>query len=631
MLGPSNRLTLIEAMRPPAGFHLESAVAVTFTLNLQSLLAVPAAFTLAGQDDLGEDGGGARPVELVHALRANADKLTVFSEAGHISLPPPSRAFGFLERAVVAVKAPRGGIVHPKVWVLRYQEITAAEAENAPERRLRLLVSSRNLTFDTSWDTVLRLDETPRSGGAMLKAVGDLFAGLLDTTITNPSQEHRARVGSLVEALETARFALPDAVDELKVHVFGLSDNRDDPFPEEPERAMIISPFLADGFFNLAESASNGVYRGPVDTLVSRQGALDDTCHQILAGIGDKRIFDDGSAHEASDPDDAGDSPTPRRSRFLSRDDPGRPLRGLHAKVFAFEKGNRARLFVGSANATRAAFRNNLEILIELEGSTGQLGIDRLLEGDDDQPGLSTLLHPYHRSPEKPSDDGDTTDLDQIRRKVAHLKIEGTVEKGGAGGHDWTVTYRSEAPLPEREDIRINCWPVTIPGHKRSVKAGKPLEERFATSLERISGFLAFELLHTGGGQQTGFVVPVTLAGVPEHRDRRLLKALIGDAKRFLRYLLALLYEDSPAAGLEGTVRRLTDSDDRSGHSAIGVAVLEQLLRTMRSDPSKLAGLHPLITDLGEDDALPPGFAELWDGVYAVARGDSPPRRSEAP
>ena len=47
MLAPANRLTLIEAMRPPPGFRVESAMAVTFTLDLRALLAAPAAFALA--------------------------------------------------------------------------------------------------------------------------------------------------------------------------------------------------------------------------------------------------------------------------------------------------------------------------------------------------------------------------------------------------------------------------------------------------------------------------------------------------------------------------------------------------------------------------------------------------------
>ena len=623
MLAPSNRLTLIDAMRPPAGFQLESAMAVTFTLNLQTLLAVPAAFTISGLDESENDGGPARPVELIHALRVNAGKLTVFSEAGYISLPPASRALGFLERAVVPVKAPGDGIVHPKVWALCYQEAASAEDGQAQSTRLRVLISSRNLTFDPSWDTMLRLDQTLGPGGARLDAVGDLFTGLLNTTITEAAAVHQTRVASLVEALGTAHFRLPDGVDDLRVHLFGFDGNKPSPFPESPDRGMIIAPFLTDGFFD-------GVYTGPVDTLVSRRKSLDELSTRILNGIPDIRIFDDGDSFEALDELDTGDSTSGGRSRALSADDPGRPLRGLHAKVFAFEKGSRANLFVGSANATGAAFSHNVEILAELRGPIDQLGIDHLMKGDEDQPGLETLLYVYHKGDVPDTPDDESKAIDRMRREIARLEITGTVEQGDTEGQEWAVTYRSEGPLPGGEGIEISCWPVTSPGHRRRIEAQEPLEARFATSLERISGFLAFELTD-GSGEQTGFVIPVTLEGLPEHRDRHLLKALIGDPRRFLRYLLALLYDESPEHGLPGVVGMLERSAGSADGGAIRLAVLEQLLRTMRRDPAKLAGLHPLISDLRDDDALPEGFAELWDAIYEVAIGDDPSQGGNAP
>ena len=190
MLQPTNRLTLIDAMRPPAAFGLESAMAVTFTLNLEALLAAPAAFAIVGLRDTTADAGGHTPVELIHALRAHAHKLTVFSEAGEISLPLASRAFAFLERAVVPVKAPMGGIVHPKVWVLRYEASGDSKDGDTAAQRLRVLIASRNLTFDESWDTVLRLDETPYRRGAALDVVGQLFTGLLNTTVGDVKTEH---------------------------------------------------------------------------------------------------------------------------------------------------------------------------------------------------------------------------------------------------------------------------------------------------------------------------------------------------------------------------------------------------------------------------------------------------------
>ena len=160
MLQPANRLTLIDAMRPPAGYCFDSAMAVTYTLDLRALLAAPAALALTGSsrlDDPGTDDTAAsddtgerdrapttyEPVELIHALRSHAGKLTVFSQTGEIGLPPSRRVFAFLERAIVAVTAPRGGVVHPKVWVLRYEAAGDPTDGQAAESRLRVLIASR--------------------------------------------------------------------------------------------------------------------------------------------------------------------------------------------------------------------------------------------------------------------------------------------------------------------------------------------------------------------------------------------------------------------------------------------------------------------------------------------------------
>ncbi|MDE0131205.1 MAG: phospholipase D family protein [bacterium] len=617
MLVPTNRLTLIDAMRPPAGFELESAMAATFTLNLGALLAVPAAFVMAGLRDTEADDPGQTPVELIHALRSHAHKMTVFSEAGEIGLPPPSRAFAFLEGTVVPVTAPRGGIVHPKVWVLRYKA-SGDSSDGETQERLRVLIASRNMTFDQSWDTVLRLDETPDGRGAALHPVGELFKRLLGNAVGEVEKEHedrvrlqhKNRVHSLAEALQAVRFELPAGVDDLRTYVFGLGE-QPPPFPGNPERALIVSPFLTDDFFQRVHSA-------PVDTLVSGQEALDGLSQGVLDSIPNKWVFDDGSPfeHQGSEGGDTESDgyapPTP------SSADPGRPLVGVHAKVFAFETGDRARLFVGSANATGPAFEGNVEILVELRGSVSELGIDRLLDGDGDDPGLRDLFHPYRpRSGEPDDDEPDSSILDRMRCGIARQVFRGCVKETGETGQEWAVTYRSAEPLPAIDDVEIHCWPLTTPGNRRQVGTTEPLEARFETTLEALSGFLAFELTHDSG-EQTSFAVPVPLVGVPECRNQVLLKALIGNAERFLRYLLALLYEGSDQIDLR-EVSTILDRSASDGNGSFSLAVLERLLGTMRRDPLKLAGLHPLIADLRSDDALPPGFAELWDAVHQVA------------
>ena len=106
---------------------------------------------------------------------------------------------------------------------------------------------------------------------------------------------------------------------------------------------------------------------------------------------------------------------------------------------------------------------------------------------------------------------------------------------------------------------------------------------------------------------------------MPDHRERFLLRALIGNAERFLRYLLALLDEDTGQMDLRDAVESVSDNAAADGSGPLSLPVLEKLLRTMRGDPAKLKGLAPLVSDLAADDALPPGFADLWTMIYGVA------------
>jgi hypothetical protein len=590
MLQPTNRLTLIDAMRPPPGFRFESAVAVTFTLDLRALLAAPAAFALAGSENRTDGDGQHEPIELLHAVRSHAGKITVFCQVGEIALPPSRRVFAFLERAVVPVRAALEGIVHPKVWALRYEAMEEPEAGEVPERRLRVLFASRNLTFDASWDTLVRLDEAAAGPGASLAAVGDLFDGLMSIA-EGLAADHVERIGSMVAALRKATFALPLGVDELHVHVLGLA-RTPSPLPISADRSLIISPFLSDDFFASVHTTS-------VDELVSRPESLDLLKAGSLERVHSVYAFDDGSAPDLS------------AAEHLSPRDPGRPMVGLHAKVYAFEEAGRARLFLGSANATGPAFTSNVEALVELVGPTTVLGIDKLCNGSSEEPGLRMLFNTY-AGPRTADGEPEAGNLDAARRKVARLSIEGKVEESGAG---WAVTYRSNQPVPAVGDAAIHCWPLASAGNRRRVEPGEPLDVRFETSLEAISGFLAFEIADDLGSV-TQFVVPVPLAGVPAHRERLLLRALVGNAERFLRYLLALLDEDAQQAELLDVIDRATSDAAADETGALNLPVLEKLLRTLRRDPAKLAGLHPLVADLADDDALPPGFAELWTAIF---------------
>src|ERR1039458_4738867 len=159
MLEPNNRQLLRDALRPPAGYALDRAITTTFSLDLMALLAIPVSFTFFQLKD--QDGPPqVDPLALLEALRRYAGRITVFCQAGQIHVPKNVQLLlGYLENSVYEVQATRGGVFHPKLTVLRYtaQDGSASE-ETLPPVVYRLLCSSRNLTFDRSWDTLLVLD-----------------------------------------------------------------------------------------------------------------------------------------------------------------------------------------------------------------------------------------------------------------------------------------------------------------------------------------------------------------------------------------------------------------------------------------------------------------------------------------
>ncbi len=167
MIHPSARSTLTEALQPPSGYRFDAGVATTYSLSLGALLGLPAHFALLGDHD---NSAEEDPLRLVEGLRRASRRLAVFCERGRMEAPPAGNALAVLAEGMVhEVCAPHGGAFHPKIWALRYVAIDAA-AE--PATVVRLLVLTRNLTWDRCWDVSLRLDARKGQGGQQQAAGG---------------------------------------------------------------------------------------------------------------------------------------------------------------------------------------------------------------------------------------------------------------------------------------------------------------------------------------------------------------------------------------------------------------------------------------------------------------------------
>jgi hypothetical protein len=235
MLEPNQRLLLTRAFRAPVGYQLDFALATTYSLDLSTLLGSALHLSV-----LGNDGGSAdlqNGVMLLEGLRRSAERLVVFCQAGQIYVPKiPHILYGLLEPVVVSVTAPLGGTFHPKLWALRFAKV-------GEKPLLRVVVLSRNLTHDRSWDVALATEGAPT--GRRWRSNEGLYDLVSRLPEMNPQTAAATtkKVLELAEQLYSVEWECPEGFDELQFSSLGLSGKGW--APRESQKLAVISPFVS--------------------------------------------------------------------------------------------------------------------------------------------------------------------------------------------------------------------------------------------------------------------------------------------------------------------------------------------------------------------------------------------------
>ena len=609
MLAPKDRALLLEALRPPAGYHLDVAVCTTYSLDLMALLVAPLAFTFFDWE--GEDGEPTRdPNALLESIRRNMDRIHLFCQAGQIAIPGSYKPlFSYLESAIHEVRPHRpGGVFHPKVWVLRY----SAEGD-AP--LYRLLCASRNLTFDRSWDTLLVLDGVAGSKNhahnaplaRFIEALPQLAVQGMDEAVTNPIRE-------LAEDIRRVEFELPPHIDELHFWPLGLPGGEDLwPFPAQAERGLVIAPFL--GANTLSRLNVSGE-----QTLVSRIDSLGMLNEKQLAGY-ETLALSDGADLEAEDL--VREDTAPEEDGMLS---------GLHAKLFAFDVDGQGLVWTGSANATSAAFHRNVEFLVEMRGQSRHMGVEAILSPS--HKGVSVLrdlLEPFTPVAGAGPDTGQQA-VDQalitLRQFVVEQGFAVTVRQTDEDVFAMDVLPANVGAPPEGE-FELYCWPLTLrqEAAAQRLEPGSGMQPSFAgLSFEALTTFFAFEGRVVAGGQ-TGtcrFVLNLPGTGFPGNRRQRLLQYLLSDRGQVMRYLWLLLAEDGTLSlgDITGAAGSATGGDGAENGFHADMPMLEPLVRALERSPDKLDQVARFVTELQgteEGRALLPGdFDRIWIPLWAA-------------
>ena len=605
MLSPDARTVAFELLRPPPGHRLDLAVLTTYTLDLEALLALPLgvlAHADGGLEDLLAD-----PLLLTEALREAGDRIHVFVDETGIAIPGKERElYALLETSVHPVRAPNGGVFHPKVWVARF--IADDEADDEPPR-LRVAILSRNLTFDRSWDVALASEASPTPGqsaepsrplSALLQKLPDLAA---DEELEPQIAE---RIKTLAEETGRTRFPSPEGFEgPIEFRVLGLSPAQEEWHPSTGgSRVLAIAPFVSQpGLRALLAGIGKGGHM-----LVGRQEELDKLPDGALDAW-DQNAFVLSDAAQEEPEDGAGASPT-----------------GLHAKIIVVEQGWAVTWYVGSANLTAAAFTGrNVEMMAAVTGRRGHRasnrgsGIDRFLDS-----GFQGLCTPYHKDDQEPEGD----DVVQARKRIeeacdALIAADLQVDCARAD-ESWTWTLQGgRVKLPD--GVEAAAWPISV-----SEDRARPLDlpSSWPLPLTRLTAFAAFRLrVRVRGVDDVRMTLRLPASGIPEDRLHQVLRTLIDSPERFLRFLRALL------GGLDGMVDWTKGGNDGGeggawGDGFAGETLLEDLVRAAARDPERLKPVRRLIDDLRKTEEgrtiVPDDLFAVWSAVEETLREGNP-------
>lgn len=592
MLAPDTRTLLLDALRPPVGFQLEHAVATTFTLDLNSALLVPlalAGFNLGGTPDL---------IAVMEALRSSADKVDIFAQAGMIKTASwPGDLTALLESSIHTVHRPRPGhLFHPKLWVLKF-----VSAEGFAE--YRCIVSSRNLTTDRSWDVLLRLDSEPditkRNPGN--NGLVNLLTALVSMPGSRMERHREERIRSLAAELKRVTWQMPEGADSIDFISLGVSGG----LPKKDlgplfrgYRHLIISPFLTEGGLDIILGSSE---KSDV-TIVSRIDELDKIEASRLQSCD---LFTVNRMAGLDDSDEEAEE--------------GSTLLGdLHAKVYVIESNRRSFVYLGSANATEAAFGGNVELLCEISGGSKRLGIDLMI---GEKAPFRTILEPYQSPAETQLDlkAEATHRLDSYLVDLAECELTLTVSPKG---DLYSANLASEATVPHfsgGDELNLSISPFNRSGERSTLQSGSriviDLAPREAGDLTAFFVVKASAVIE-GIQLERSTVLRAVILGNPSERFDSIMVRQLDSPEKFIRFLVLLLSLGSGAAphGLDASL----GGEGIFGRSSEGL--FELLLRALAVQPESVDRLSAIVENLHGTGKAEQVLPEGWDSVWQAIR-----------
>jgi len=582
-----SRLDYGVMLQAPKGFKLDFALGSTYSLDLLALLSIPVALFYAKDLD-----GTARAerMDIFAAIQKTTQHLKIYCQKGKIADSKHNVLIGFIEDCVTEILPTKYSTsFHPKVWILRFTGVN-------DKVLYRTIVLSRNLTFDRS------LDISYRSEGFVSDKKQPRNKPLVDfaTYLNNQDSFDNSKVFLADLAKVDFQEAIP--FEQQLFHPMGI-DGYSNPFlkPQGFGQLLIISPFLSK---EALEKFSDKDMANGKRYLFSREEELAQIDSKTLAPFEcyalSNLIVDPIEELEDDSEVEATDLPADR-------------THNLHAKMFIGEKQKTNHWFLGSANCSSAALRNNQEFLIELIGEDERISIDNvlidLLGPEDNRNGF------FEKYESKTREIKLNTDID-FRKVTAHFLL--FVKKEGLDiklDEDENERYTISILLASKFDTSLADYSISLAPH------GCQEEMQILTydstcifrniSLHNLSTFLRVRI--SKDKESETFLTKIDIE-LPEKRMDNIIKSIISNRENFFR-LLQFLLGDTSVESFVSNEDAKNKGGKNGGHWLTNKPILEKFMKAASRNPTALKDIQAVIIKLGDDpknEIIPPDFLEFW-------------------
>lgn len=607
MLNPNNdRLDYGQILAPPAGYYLDFAVGTTYSLDLDALVGACLALGLSEETDSELMNN---PVCLLEALRSTGDKVALFCEGGQIAMPNHvTPLYILLEKMVFSVKtAKKRGIAafpsfHPKFWLIRYRNKDG-------DLLYRVIILSRNLTFDRSWDVTYYMDgRLSEETSEKNEPICDFLRYLMIQLPSDENGKEKAKsIRAMIRELPNVVFEpaekefydfefIPNGIKRQTGDIYRF--NETPLFQDTFHEIFIMSPFISGGIirdFNDRNSKS------PIEDsrymLITREMSLG---RLKLEDVSRFKIF------TMRDAVIDGETAISEDAQEIQKQD-------IHAKVYMIRKYSNSDLYLGSLNASYNAVHGNVEFMIRLRAKNRYLNMDKLtaaLFGSEKDGSDNPFQEVTLQNAIIVEEDDRINALNAVIKSINRSNAKAYVKQDDDEYYSISVHF-GDCDIKE---YHISMRPLLS---RRSEDFGENVLFSRLT-MTQLSEFYVLSV--SDGEQMVERVLIIPTDGLPEDREKAVVSSVVSNRDCFYRYIAFLLGDDAILSVLEVNTAAGDANGTYSRQSYHVPALYEKMLQTAALAPEKFKGIEYLMKTISEDGIIPEDFKKLYETFKKAVR-----------